>query len=352
MKEVMVSIIIPILNEQKFIKELLLTINRQSYPLDEIEVILIDGGSTDNTINVINELSKSIKYHLILLHNEKKVPVTALNMGLKNAKGKIVMRLDAHSNYESRYIEKIVSQLINSKEYCNVGGVAKAVGYDNISNAIATVLNSPIGVGGAKFRYAKQPIETDSLFPGAWWKSDLIRINGWNENWIVNEDAELNIRLKKETNRKIMIIPDINLEYYPRNSFGKLTRQYFRYGYWRNKTSVEHPESMRLSHIIPPYFIITLLVLFLLKFFYIFLLVTLFYFLLILTFSIKFVAKKNINFSYIILSILITHFSWGAGAIVGYVKFGLPFKGFWNTFKSITIYNYNKFSRLTKGKYG
>lgn len=337
MNEVMVSIIIPILNEQKFIKDVLLTINRQSYPLDKIEVLLIDGGSTDNTINVINELSKSLKYHLILLHNEKQVPVTALNIGLKNAKGDIVVRLDAHSNYESSYIEKIVSQLINFKEYCNVGGVAKAVGYDQTSNAIAAVLNSPIGVGGAKFRYAQQPIETDSLFPGAWWKSDLIRINGWNENWIVNEDAELNIRLKKETNRKIVIIPDIKLEYYPRNSFGKLTRQYFRYGYWRNKTSVEHPDSMRLSHIIPPFFIITLLALSLFKFLKILLFITLIYFLLVLIFSIKFAAKQNINLFYIILSILITHLTWGAGAIFGYFKFGVPIRGFFSILKSFTI---------------
>jgi hypothetical protein len=94
---------------------------------------------------------------------------------------------------------------------------------------------------------------------------------------------------------------------------------------------------MRLSHVIPPFFIITLLVLSILKFFNLFLIITLFYFSLILFFLIKFVAKKNINIFYIILSILITHFSWGAGAIVGYFKFGIPIRGFLSIFKSLTI---------------
>ncbi|NGY80503.1 glycosyltransferase family 2 protein (plasmid) [Bacillus megaterium] len=345
MKKEKISVIIPVFNEERFIKDLLWTINKQSYPLDKIEVIIIDGGSEDSTISLIEDISKELNYKLIILHNEKKIPVSALNIGLKYAQGEIIVRLDAHSNYESQYIEKVVYQLTNSKEYCNVGGVAKAVGYDKISNAIAAVLNSPIGVGGAKFRYAQEPIETDTLFPGAWWKKDLVKIKGWNEEWIVNEDMELNVRLKKETEKKIVIIPDIKLEYYPRNSFGKLLRQYYRYGYWRNKTSNKHAESMRLSHIIPPFFVITLIALPLLRLNSLFVGLSLFYLLTIVFFEIK-IKEKNNSLSHIIISIMITQVAWGIGDIHGYMKFGIPFKGFWKVFKTVFLskVRFNKIS--------
>lgn len=349
-----VSILVPTLNEISFIGKLFQSISEQTYSADLIEAMIIDGGSTDGTIEFIKMNICKYRFKINILFNSKKYQCYALNMGLRDTTGEIIIRMDAHSEYERDYIKKIVKYL-EDKSIVNIGGTAVAKGYDFMSCVIAEALSSPISVGGAKFRYTKKIIETETVFPGAWRKEDLLRINGWNEDWIINEDTELNMRLKKELKGKIIVDPNIKLSYFPRNSLKKLSEQYFNFGCWRIKTVHVHPEALRYSHLlamfsIPGFLIICIFSLFSMltdKFFSIYFLLSLVtcYFLTVFSHSIyiSFIKYKNsfLKMFCMNLCIFVIHLSWSIGALAGISKYGVPFiaifKKFYNVYPKRSI---------------
>ena len=133
-----------------------------------------------------------------------------------------------------------------------VSGPQLAVGTDKWSARVALALSSPLGAGGAKFRRrTDDEIEVDSGFTGVWRRDCLERYGGWDEGWPVNQDHELAARIRADGGR-IVCIPEMAAEYIPRNSLGRLAKQYWRYGIYRAKTSRAHPESMRRSHVLAP----------------------------------------------------------------------------------------------------
>ncbi len=333
-----VSIIIPVYNEATFIEKFLVCITEQSYPQQFIETIIVDGGSKDGTIDIINEFIENHPFDLKLFHNENKLQCYALNIGLKESRGEIIIRLDAHSIYEKDYIKKIVKHLEN-EEIINIGGVARAKGYDYMSRIIAVAVSSPIGIGDAKFRYTNEFIEAETVFPGAWRKKDLVKIKGWNEDWKVNEDTELNMRLKKEMKGRIVIDPDIKLFYYPRNSFLSLCKQYFKFGCWRIKTINVHPEALRNSHMMVIFTIALLLsfsLVFLIGFnkintaiLYFIVISGMVYLTTVIYCSVGLGMKElhSVHSTFLLsLCIVVMHLSWAAGAFWGMLKFGIPLK--------------------------
>jgi len=334
------SIIVPVRNEGKFIREFLLNIDKQTLDKSKFEVILIDGMSIDNTKSEISKINDHLSFELIMMNNPKKIIPSALNIGFRNARGEIIIRLDVHSKINEFYLEQLIKEFKLHADCCNIGGRTLATGYNDTSNQIAFALNTPFGVGGAKFRYSYEIADVDTVFPGIFNKADLVSIGGWNESWIINEDAELNYRLKNYTEQLIKVIPNekIQIEYYPRNTLKGLAKQYFKYGLWRNKTNVSHPNSMRISHLIPPMLLSTILLTILLSFinFYILLLllIILSTYLLIIKNIIGKDNRKDLSYFKLLIVFLVLHFSWGAGTLIGYVKFGVPFRGIFKTLVS------------------
>src|SRR3989344_832745 len=145
------SVIIPCRNEEKYIGPCLDSLLLQDYPKEKLEILIIDGFSEDKTREI---LAGYAKYPFInVLDNPKKITPAALNIGIKNAKGSIIMRMDAHASYEKNYISECVKYL---KEYDadNVGGVVWAMPTVNTlaAHAIARVYSHPFGVGHSLFR--------------------------------------------------------------------------------------------------------------------------------------------------------------------------------------------------------
>jgi succinoglycan biosynthesis protein ExoA len=125
-------------------------------------------------------------------------------------------------------------------------------GVDAGSRRVALALESPLGVGGAGFRRrVSEEVETDAGFTGLWRRQTLERLGGWREDWVVNEDGELAARLRK-TGGRVVCVPAMAASYVPRRGLRPLIRQYWRYGQYRAKTCLWHPESMRRSHLLPP----------------------------------------------------------------------------------------------------
>ena len=194
-----ISIIIPILNEEKYIARCLDSIIESNFDKNKMEVLLVDGGSVDKTIEIIQTYQK--RYHFFkLLHNPKKIVPIAMNLGIKEAKGEYIIRLDAHSNYPKDYFSKLIywHKKLNAD---NVGGIwiTDVVNKNIVSNAIKNVLSDKFGVGGSDFRNGVDKIkEVDTVPFGCYKKEIFDKIGYYDERLARNQDIELNKRLKKK----------------------------------------------------------------------------------------------------------------------------------------------------------
>jgi succinoglycan biosynthesis protein ExoA len=256
-----VTVLMPVRNEEAFLRLSLDSLLANDYPLEMLEIIVIDGMSSDRSREIIQEYSQRypcIKY----LQNPERIVSTGLNLGIQAAEGYIIVRADAHALYESDYIRQCVS-LLQSSGAANVGGAQRAIGTSLIGSAIAVATTSKFGTGDAKFRYSDQEAWVDTVYLGAWHREKLIGLGGFTENLTVNQDYELNHRIRREGGR-ILLSPKIRCQYYVRGSLFKLAKQYFRYGFWKVNTLVLHPYSLKWRQAVAPLLVASLLVAFLL----------------------------------------------------------------------------------------
>jgi len=236
---------------EKVIKSLL----NQTYPKDKLEVFFVDGLSTDKTMEIIQRYSKKHPFIKVLINPYKYVP-HAMNTGIKNATGDIIIRMDAHSEYPEDYVEKLVYWLEKLKAD-NVGGIGITVPPCNSlkAKAISLTLSHFFGVGNSLFRITKnlkQPTEADTVPFGCYPKEVFDRIGLYNEKLIRNQDIELNKRLRK-SGGKIYLIPDIKIKYYARDTWRKLWKNNFENGRWVVLTAflTKDRNSLSLRHFIP-----------------------------------------------------------------------------------------------------
>ncbi len=246
-----VSVIVPILNEEKYIRNCLESILNQDYPKICLEVILIDGGSEDKTLDIISEYAA--KYDFIkLLKNEKKIIPCALNIGIKNASGKYIVRMDAHASYANDYISKCIEYLKKIK-CANVGGTTVVKGKSFVQKIIAAAYHSPFALGGSKHYDENYEGYTDTVAWGAFEREYLLKIGLYDENLPRSEDDDLNFRIT-ERGDKVFVTPKIKSIYYPRDTFWGLFSQYFNYGKWKVAVIKKHHKPSRLAHLVPMLF--------------------------------------------------------------------------------------------------
>jgi len=243
-----VTIIIPTFNEQSFIERCVMSILSGSYPKADLEILIIDGGSTDKTLEIINSLSERHSSVKVLL-NPKKIVPSAVNIGIACASHDYIVWLGAHATYDSNYIRFSIETLLDEK-CASVGGVITPVGQSKTGKAIAAATSSKFGVGNAKYRYATEKQAVDTVFGGCWKKEDILRIGGVNESWVKNQDYELNCRLR-ELVGKIILDPRVKCNYFCRESIHGLAKQYFNYGFWRFRTFAKHPKSLTIRQVAP-----------------------------------------------------------------------------------------------------
>jgi cellulose synthase/poly-beta-1,6-N-acetylglucosamine synthase-like glycosyltransferase len=319
-----VSIIIPMRNEEKYIAECLNSVLANDYPKDSLEVIVIDGMSIDRSRAIVEEYMKSYSF-IRILDNPKQIQAAAMNIGIREAKGSIILRMDAHTTYACDYIHQCVN-LLQKSEAKNVGGVQRAVGSNYISNAIAIAITSPFGIGDARFRFSKLEEWVDTVYLGAWYKNTLEDLCGFNEEWVVNEDYELNYRIK-QAGGKILLSPNIQCQYHVRSSLKRLAIQYFRYGKWKVKTLVTHPNALRWRQIVPPFLVLFLLlsIFFLPIYWPLGIVVPAFYTITNIVASILTGIKRGWRYlPFLPITFTILHLSWGIGFWAGMFKFGIP----------------------------
>jgi len=328
----LVSIVIPCRNEEKFIAKCLDSIINNDYPKENLEVLIIDGISEDKTRQIVDEYIKQYSF-IRLLDNPNRFSPSALNIGIKNAKGDIIVRLDAHATYEKDYISKCVSYM-DKYEADNVGGRMMTISGNNtlVGKAIVLALSHRFGVGNSYFRIgSKEPKFVDTVPFGCYKKEVFEKIGLFNENLIRNQDIEFNLRLKK-SGGKILLVPDIVSYYYARSDLKNLFMQNFKNGLWviYSNRFAKAPFSWR--HLIPYIFVSSLvgslfLSIFWIPFLYLFLMIILVYLTANVFFSLNISLKNGMKlFPFIIISFFVLHFSYGLGSIRGLMKLITPSK--------------------------
>lgn len=319
---IIVSVIMPVYNEEKYIKSCIFSLLQQDYPKDEMEWIFVDGGSTDKTKEIIENFMKEFPGLIKLLNNPNKTVPYAMNIGIKASIGKYIVRLDAHSEYAENYISKCVHYL-DTTEADNVGGVAETKSNGFVGNAIALMLSSKFGVGNSQFRTNGKSGYVDTVPFGAFRREVFDKYGYYNERLTRNQDNEMNYRIRKNDG-KIYMSEDIKLSYYCRDTIRGIVDMAVKNGKWNVITMKLCPGSMGIRHFIPFLFLLSLIFMPILSilapyFKYLFLLEIGLYLILDLLFSLK--ATKEMKYFPLLLVLFpIFHLSYGFGSLVGMLK--------------------------------
>jgi succinoglycan biosynthesis protein ExoA len=257
------SVLVPVLNEERHIRASVSAMLDQSFR-GRLEVLLMDGGSTDGTRTILEDLARRDP-RVRLLENPSGRTPSGLNIGLRHARGRWVARMDAHTAYPRDYLALGIERLERGGTRW-VSGPQVPVGGGRVARAVALALRTPLGRGGSKKWGAPTPAtvsrsldggggqeyELDSgVFAGVWARETLLEYGGWDEDWARNQDAEMAGRFLGRGER-LVCLPKMGAEYTPRDSLRSLWRQYGGYGEYRVKTALRHPHTMRRSHLLPP----------------------------------------------------------------------------------------------------
>ncbi len=325
----MISIIIPCRNEEKFISGTLDSIISGTYPINDMEILVIDGMSNDKTREIVKKYENDYSQIRLIDNPESTVPY-AMNYGIKSAKGDVIIRLDAHSIYPENYIEKLVYWL-NQLNADNVGGVWDTTPANSSleAQAIAYSTSHSFGIGNAQYRISNrsEPYEVDTVPFGCYKKEVFDKIGLYDTDLTRNQDDELNARLI-QSGGKIFLIPDLKIRYFARASFRKMFKMFYQYGLFKPLVNMKLKQPATIRQFIPLLFVLFLIfggILSLVSpvFFYLYLLGLSVYFGVNILVSLKIAKeKKDLKlFPYLVYSFFLIHLSYGLGYLKGILDF-------------------------------
>ena len=243
-----VSVVLPILNEERFLEHAIEAILEQKYPGD-LEVILALGPSRDRT----NEIAQGLRQkdsRVVLVDSPTGRTAAGLNLAIKEAKFEIICRIDGHAEISETYIQDAV-EIMEETGAVNVGGIMAAVGKSAFESAVATAMRSPLGVGGARFHIGGKAGPADTVYLGVFKKRALLEVGLYDERFTRAQDWELNYRLR-QSGGVIWFDPRLVVTYRPRPSLHALAKQYFEYGRWRHAVVRTHKGTANYRYIAPP----------------------------------------------------------------------------------------------------
>ena len=307
-----VSVVLPILNEERYLAHAIEGILNQKYPGD-MEIILALGPSRDGTNQIAHELSATDS-RIVLVESPTGRTAVGLNLAIGKSRYEIICRIDGHAQISQTYIRDAV-EIMQETDAVNVGGIMAAVGQSPFEGAVATAMRSPLGVGGARFHVGGQAGPADTVYLGVFKKSALISVGLYDERFTRAQDWELNYRLR-QSGGTIWFDPRLVVTYRPRPSIKALAKQYFEYGRWRHAVVRTHKGTANYRYLAPPIATTIILISVITG-----LLFTPFFFIPALTYAAailvgSIVIGKSLFEKVALSSVLATmHISWGIGYI-------------------------------------
>lgn len=255
-----ISIVVPCRNEKDFIGNVIRDIYGQTYPSDKMEVFIIDGESDDGTAEIVESLIPRYP-KLQLLSNPKKIVPTALNIGIKAATGEVIVRLDAHCEYPKNYLGYLVENLIEMKaDNVGVAMIAHPRNDSLKARAIAKAISCPFGIGDSYHRTGLTKAKEIDSVPFGCYKREVFEKYGlFDEELIRNQDDEFNSRIVSRGG-KIWLLPDIEIKYFARGSFGKIFRKFYYYGYFKPLVNRKVGRPATIRQFVPPLFVLSLVI--------------------------------------------------------------------------------------------
>jgi succinoglycan biosynthesis protein ExoA len=295
---------------------------------ENIEILIVDGMSTDNTRDIIRKLEK--KYNNVrMIDNPRKITPAALNYGINNSKGEYICILGAHAEYDSYFIKSCYDILNNDPEIMCSGGPIISKGKNNIAKAVALAMSSSIGVGNAKHRFPHyEGFAEMACFP--MFKKEIFdKIGLYDESLVKNQDDEFCFRLRLN-GWKVFISHKAKSSYYVRDNLLSLFRQYYDYGKWRIPVLQKHKIPISYRQQVPALFFFTitlcLIVAIYLNNIFLGLLLPVTYLIALVGFSLLNIKKEGINIvKYLPVVLFILHFSYAIGFSVGLLKWSINY---------------------------
>lgn len=254
-----VSALLVTRNEEDYIRMSLMSLINQTYPHDKYEIIIVDGNSSDGTLDIILQLRNkynSQSFKIKLIRNPQKILATGWNLAIKSAKGDYVVRIDAHSVVESDFIEKNVETIQRVDAVC-VGGKLISKSLNGDDNLVSHVLSSPFGVGNSSFRISEKEGYVDTAVYGLYKKDIFNKAGYFDEKMVRNQDIEMHSRIKK-AGGKFYFNPAIKSTYYTRNTVNKMLKQAYGNGQWNMVLLKRGSGALSIRHLVPFVFVLSI----------------------------------------------------------------------------------------------
>ncbi|MDQ3756274.1 MAG: glycosyltransferase family 2 protein [Actinomycetota bacterium] len=242
------SVVVPMLDELGYIEECLDGFARQTYPLDSLEVLVVDGGSTDGSRQLVESMAVERPW-LRILDNPARRASAAFNRGVESARGDVVCLFSSHGVPDTDYVERSVAVLLETAA-AGVGGCYRHEAREPVAQALGLAMVSPFGMA-SPHRFARARREVDTISHPAYRRDALTDVGPFDESLERNSDYEMNWRLR-ERGYRLVFDPTIGSVYRPRGSLSKLGRQFWWYGRWKVRVLRRHPASVRARHLVPP----------------------------------------------------------------------------------------------------
>jgi succinoglycan biosynthesis protein ExoA len=253
-----VSIIVPCRNEAKYIECCVRSILAQEVPGVNFEVLVVDGMSDDGTRDTLTRLADTDP-RLRIVDNPQQIVSTGLNLGIRASRGRVILRIDVHTEYAADYLLQCLS-VLEETGADNVGGPWVACGRGYMGRAIAATFQSPFAVGGSRAHAPDYEGPVDTVYLGCWPREVFNKIGLFDEELVRNQDDEFNLRLVR-AGGKIWQSARIKSRYATRGSLRALFRQYLQYGYWKVRVIQKHKMPASVMYLVPGVFVLTLLIL-------------------------------------------------------------------------------------------
>ena len=321
----LVSVVVGLLNEEKFLPRLIEDFKKQTYNHNEIELIFIDGMSKDNSWKILENFKNSNHdfYDVVLLKNPKVILSAGMNVGIKAARGECILKVDCHSHITENFIENNVKIIEEGEDVC--GGPRPNIieNADNFSKTLLLVEENMFGSGIADYRKKTTKKYVSSVFQGMYRKSIFDKIGLLDEKVGRVEDNELHYRIRKN-GYKIRYSNDILSYQYTRPTLKRMLKQKYSNGYWIGKVSHIYPKAFSIFHFVPLAFVLAIIFsLCMIPITSIFIiLLSSIYFLFTILITIMTIINNKFNVTILLMPIILflIHVYYGVGTLVGLIK--------------------------------